>query len=175
MRRRARDTAGSRKMQTFLLRALRWLADRPWQKKAGTSESNLARFAAASLDRLHRKAVKEAHDIDWGDAAHRHLVRIRIKRLRYACDFFAASFIGALAKPYLKRLAALQDILGDLNDIAVHEKRFSAMGAQSQRSNPSRVFAAGLLTGREDARMDAAMTKVTDAYADLAKVKPFWR
>ena len=32
-----------------------------------------------------------------------------------------------------------------------------------------------LLTGREDARMDAAMTAATEAYADLAKVKPFWR
>ena len=42
-----------------------------------------------------------------------------MKRLRYACDFFAASFAGAAAQPYIKRLRALQDILGDLNDIAV--------------------------------------------------------
>jgi hypothetical protein len=49
------------------------------------------------------------------------------------------------------------------------------MGARRRRSNPNRVFAAGLLTGREDARKDAALTAATDAFADLAKVKPFWR
>jgi hypothetical protein len=44
-----------------------------------------------------------------------------------------------------------------------------------RRSNPNRVFAAGLLTGREDARLDAAMTAATEAYTHLAEVKPFWR
>jgi hypothetical protein len=32
-----------------------------------------------------------------------------------------------------------------------------------------------LKTGREDARIEPAMTAATNAYADLAKVKPFWR
>jgi hypothetical protein len=31
------------------------------------------------------------------------------------------------------------------------------------------------LTGREDARMEAAMMTTTEAYADLVQVKPFWR
>jgi hypothetical protein len=57
----------------------------------------------------------------------------------------------------------------------VHEKRTAAMGVRRRRSNPSRVFAAGLLTGREDARKDAAMEAATAAYAELAKVKRFWR
>ena len=70
-------------------------------------------------DGCTRKALAQAQDIDWRDAEQRHRLRIRMKRLRYACDFFAASFAGAAARPYIKRLAALQDILGDLNDIAV--------------------------------------------------------
>jgi CHAD domain-containing protein len=78
-------------------------------------------------------------------------------------------------KQFLPALERLQDGLGDLNDIAVHEKRITAMGICRQRANPSRVFAGGLLTGREDARMEAAMTATTKAYADLVKVKPFWR
>jgi hypothetical protein len=48
------------------------------------------------------------------------------------------------------------------------------MGIRPKRSNPKRAFAAGLLTGREDARIEAAMAAATQAYADLAKVKPFW-
>jgi hypothetical protein len=49
------------------------------------------------------------------------------------------------------------------------------MGVRKRRSPRSRVFAAGLLTGREDARIEPAMTAAMNAYADLAKVKPFWR
>lgn len=64
--------------------------------------------------------------------------------------------------------------LGDLNDIAVHEQRIAAIGIRPRRSNHKRAFAAGLLTGCEDARIDAAMAAATQAYADLAKVKPFW-
>ena len=109
----------------------------------------------------------------------RHKLRIQTKKLRYAAEFFATLFTTKRAlkrrKQFLPALERLQNGLGDLNDIAVHEKRIAAVGARRRRSNPSRVFAAGLLTGREDARTDAAMTAATEAYADLAKVKPFWR
>ena len=51
----------------------------------------------------------------------------------------------------------------------------AAIGIRRRRSSRRRAFAAGLLTGREDARLDAAMASATGAYAELAKVKPFWR
>jgi len=47
----------------------------------------------------------------------------------------------------------------------------SAMGSRGRRANRSRVFAAG----REDARIETAMATAMKAYADFAKVKPFWR
>lgn len=78
-------------------------------------------------------------------------------------------------KQFLPALERLQDGLGDLNDIAVHEKRIAAVGIRRRQTNPNRVFAAGLLNGREDARTEAVMTGATEAYAELAKVKPFWR
>ena len=31
------------------------------------------------------------------------------------------------------------------------------------------------MTGREDARMEAAIITTTEAYAELVRVKPFWR
>jgi CHAD domain-containing protein len=122
-----------------------------------------------------RKKGKILAELD----ARRHKLRIQTKKLRYAAEFFAALFTTKRArkrrKQFLPALERLQDGLGDLNDIAVHEKRIAAMGVRRRRSNPNRVFAAGLLTGREDARLDAAMTAATEAYTDLAKVKPFWR
>jgi len=136
-------------------------------------------FALEQLTRRWRKVRKKGRMLAQLDARTRHKLRIQTKKLRYAAEFFAALFTTKRAlkrrKQFLPALERLQDGLGDLNDIAVHEKRIAAMGVRRRRSNPNRVFAAGLLTGREDARMDAAMTAATDAYADLAKVKPFWR
>jgi hypothetical protein len=57
------------------------------------------------------------------------------------------------AKVSLPPLERLQDGVGDLNDIAAHEKRIAAIGMRRPHPSPKRTFAAGLLTRREDARM----------------------
>ena len=170
-RRRARDAAASRKLQTFLLRALRWVNAGSWQGMRH-AESPLGAFATAALDRLHRKSLKEAHRIDWADAERRHQLRIRMKRLRYACDFFAPSFAGASARPYIKRLAALQDILGDLNDIAVARRlleqvapRGCASDLAAAASHVRRVLAA---------RERMLVISLGAAWPAFEKRRPFW-
>jgi len=171
-RRRARQTAGSVKMQAFLLRALRWLSTRPWKERAGAAETSLARFAAESLGKLHRRTIKEAHEIDWGDAARRHQLRIRLKRLRYGCDFFAPSFAGALATPYLKRLVALQDILGDLNDIAVARGLLAKI---APRGSGTDLSAVATQVGRAlTVRERTLVSSLQPAWQELEKRRPFW-
>ena len=129
--------------------------------------------------RRWRRVRKKGKALAEFDERSRHKLRIQAKKLRYAVEFFASLFGRKRAlkrrKQFLDALGCLQDGLGDLNDIAVHEKRIAAIGIPRQRSNPSRAFAAGLLTGLEDARIEAAMTVATEAYTDFAKVKPFWR
>jgi CHAD domain-containing protein len=184
-RRRARLTASSPKLQAFLLRALRWVTDAPWRSRAAGAERSLARFAIEALDGLHAPALKQARGIDWGNAERRHRLRIRMKRLRYACDFFAPSFPGAAARPYLKRLGALQDILGDLNDIAVARRLLSEIGVRRARSRAAKLAPRG-----SDATVVAAAARVRQtlaerertlvaslepAWATFEKRRPFWR
>jgi triphosphatase len=69
----------------------------------------------------------------------------------------------------------VQDSLGDLNDIAVHESIISAAGIRHRPISRKRAFAAGLLTGREDARIDAAMAAAEAALGRFAKAKRYWR
>jgi hypothetical protein len=68
----------------------------------------------------------------------------------------------------------MQDCLGDLNDIAVHEDRITAIAARrgqsSRRGHSKRAFAAGLLAGREEARLDSVMATANDAHAALVKI-----
>ena len=136
-------------------------------------------FASEQLARRWRKIRKRGRVLGRLDARSRHKLRIQTKKLRYAAEFFATLFTTKRAvkrrKQFLSTLERLLDGLGDLNDIYVHAKRIAAMGIRHRRAKPSRVFAAGLLTGREDARMEAAIITTTEAYAELVKVKPFWR
>jgi CHAD domain-containing protein len=107
------------------------------------------------------------------DARSRHKLRIQAKKLRYATEFFASLYASKRAlkrrHKFLSTLERLQDGLGDLNDIAVHEKHIIELSFSRLPSNPSRVFAAGLLTGREDARTEAATKAATEAYAGQAR------
>ena len=134
-------------------------------------------LAIKQLTRRWRRLRKNRKALAQMDARRRHRLRIQAKKLRYAVEFFASLFVSKRAakrrKQLLPALERLQDGLGDLNDIAVDEERIRKMSLR-YRSNPNRVFAAGLLT-REEAKIGAAIAVARKAYADVAKVKPFWR
>lgn len=138
-------------------------------------------FAVDQLARRWRKVRKKGKALARLNERRRHKLRIHAKKLRYAAEFFASLFATKRAvkrrKQFLRALERLQDALGDLNDIAVHEKRIAALGIhhRRRRSDPNRSFAAGLLTGREDARVETALNAATDAYDASTKVKVFWR
>jgi len=126
-RRTARVLLAGPVFNGFLVRALQWIEQRPWTPGAGT----LATFASRALERLHRKALELGRRIDWQAPHERHALRIRVKRLRYACDAFTASFPGARAATYLAALRALQDRFGELNDIRVGRRLAAELGGDA--------------------------------------------
>jgi inorganic triphosphatase YgiF len=181
---RAQTAVQSPRFRSLTLEVAAWLEAGLWTKPQDDlirdrGDLPIEEFAFEQLARRWRKVRKKGSVLAKLDARSRHKLRIQTKKLRYAAEFFASLFTTKRGmkrrKQFLAALERLQDGLGDLNDIAVHEKRIAAMGVRRRRSNPSRVFAAGLLTGREDARKDTAMNAAMAAYADLAKVKRFWR
>jgi inorganic triphosphatase YgiF len=181
----AQAAVQSARFRALTLDIAGWLEAGAWTKPADDlirdrGDQPIEVFAFEQLTRRWRKVRKKGKVLHKLDARSRHKLRIQTKKLRYAAEFFTALFTTKRAlkrrKRFLAALERLQDGLGDLNDIAVHEKRITAaIGVRRRQPNPSRVFAAGLLTGREDARKEATMKAATEAYSDLAKVKPFWR
>jgi inorganic triphosphatase YgiF len=181
---RAQDAVKSARFRSLTFDLTAWLQTGQWTDPQDDlvrdrGDLPIAAYAAEQLTRRWRKVRKEGKALAKLDARSRHKLRIQTKKLRYAGEFFASLFSNKRMvkrrKRYLAALERLQDGLGDLNDIAVHEKHIAAMGVHHRRSNPSRAFAAGLLTGREDARIEAAITAANEAYVDLTKVKRFWR
>jgi len=98
---------------------------------ATESNATLAQFAAPALDRAQRKLITQADGADWTAVEARHALRIRVKRLRYSCEFFAPAFPAKRVTPYIAALKALQDILGELNDVAVGRRLLGFAGDEA--------------------------------------------
>ncbi|MBS1222176.1 MAG: inorganic triphosphatase, partial [Proteobacteria bacterium] len=83
-----------------------WLDDRAWREALDDERrERLARpaldFATPLLGRDHRRVEKQGAAFAELSAADRHRLRIRIKELRYALDFFSSLYPAAPVKAYL--------------------------------------------------------------------------
>jgi CHAD domain-containing protein len=111
------------------------------------------------------------------DSLQLHRLRIKFKKLRYSCEFFESLCDGRKMKHRLQRfndcLSELQDNLGVLNDIAVHEKLARALVADKpSRRRTTRDFAAGVLTGREQSEIKPLLKAVGKTAQKLAQMRP---
>ncbi len=82
------------------------------------AEETIVAFADDRLKRLRKKVRELAEAASTEDPSSLHRLRIAIKRLRYALEFFAPLCSGRPLTRLLKKLGLLQDELGQLNDLA---------------------------------------------------------
>ena len=122
-------------------------------------------FAKRQVLRLARRVEQSGDGCDWSAAAERHQVRIRLKRLRYACEFFTPCFKRKRLRRYLQHLEALQDLLGELNDIATARQLFAE--PHGVAGVPG-AFIRGWLAAREDALV-AALAAAWRGFRDQAR------
>ncbi|MBK7765129.1 MAG: CYTH and CHAD domain-containing protein [Sulfuritalea sp.] len=85
---------------------------------ADDTAPSLLQFADRRLRRLLKKILElaDAASVDYPPSL--HALRIGIKRLRYAIEFFDPMLPGKSGTATIKRLAGLQEELGQLNDLA---------------------------------------------------------
>jgi len=80
--------------------------------------ATLSGFAENRLRRLRKKVLALAAAARIDDPRSLHALRIGIKRLRYALEFFAPLAAAKSLRRMLAQLASLQDTLGQINDLA---------------------------------------------------------
>jgi len=123
----------------------------------------------------HRlKTVRELADrMDELKLEDRHKLRIRIKKLRYAAEFYEGLYPKKKVKPYIKELGRLQDVFGYLNDVATAERLLAEVTGGSFHPKPL-LRAEGLVLGWHGYAADDAWPKVKKRWKKLKKTKPFW-
>ena len=186
---RAHATVESTRFRSLVLDTAGWIEAGDWIRNpdmvaCALRERPIADVAAGELRRRWKKILKQGKHLDKLEPQRRHRLRIRTKKLRYAAEFFAGVFPAKKSarrrENFAGSLEKLQDALGDLNDIAVHEalsERLadSKSGGRRRRSHSAKkAFAAGRLSGREEARIAPVLEEAERAYAAFAEAKPFW-
>lgn len=165
---RARDAIGSARYRRLLIDLIAWIeAGRP----RGDDDRTIAAYAAEVLDRRIRKARKQGKRLNDLDPRQRHKLRIRIKKIRYALDFFRSLYghrdrkqLAALSD----RLKQIQSALGSLNDFMAHrELATEAALAAPPANRRAQAFASGFIVGRE---REAARGLMNDAAKALHRL-----
>lgn len=168
---RAVAAVDSARFRKLLLDLTAWIESGAWTAGEAACAS-VSSYAVEALAPLRRKIKKSGRDLRELPAGKRHRLRIRAKRLRYATEFFAATFPGKKsAGRRRKSLAALQDLqdaLGTLNDIAVRKALLAAGEEDADAATRHPALAA---EHDEEELLDEAER----AYARFAKVKAFWK
>jgi triphosphatase len=179
----ARQAVASARFRKLILDISAWIEIGDWIRKDDELSCTLrdrpvADAAAEELSRRRRKIRKAGKRLAALEARPRHKLRIKGKKLRYATEFFASVFPGK--KPgqrrdiFVVKLKELQDALGVLNDIKVHEGLMRNKLREGQRPPTKELFAAGQLFGSEGARFDPVMKDAERAYTNFARARPFW-
>jgi len=97
---------------------------------ASTSAPKLSRFAAKRLRSTSQKVLQRIRCVDYKNPTSLHDLRIAIKRLRYALDFFSSLTTLKNLQSILPQLIHLQETLGQLNDLSQAEKWLMAYAGE---------------------------------------------
>ncbi len=120
------------------------LVARPQDEQARDDAPAFHRDVERRLRRWHRRFVADWKAFDELDEVSLHALRKRIKRQRYAVEFFAPVLQRRKVERYLTAVAAIQDRMGELNDLFVARAQYQSL----VESDPAAWFALGWLAAR---------------------------
>ena len=147
---RASRAVGSPRFRRLLIDMLEWIETR---KAPSDEDKSIRPYAAELLDRRIRKARKQGKRLNELPPRQRHKLRIKIKKIRYAMDFFECLYADSdheEIEQLSSRLKKVQSALGALNDFMAHRKiATKAALAAPQANRRAQAFASGFLVGQE--------------------------
>ncbi|TVR95728.1 MAG: CHAD domain-containing protein [Rhodospirillales bacterium] len=180
--RKAAATLGSRRYRNLRRQLATWVADRPWRKPGGDHDDGAAsalqqparRFASTVIEHRHQSVLALGQSLADMDPETRHKLRIKIKKLRYAVEFFRSLYSNNAVNPYVSALTTLQDALGTMNDLEVARELMHGLAEQCGGRKRARLaFAGGLVVGWHLPRVQA-VSPLNGSWDSFTQRQPFW-
>ena len=154
LRAAAADAVSTERYAELMRNLGSWLHDAAWRghctaRQRRALDRPTLRFADAALEASRERLLKRGRKLRRAGgktgAKTRHRVRIAAKRARYAAEFFQSLYPKRRLRPYIARLARLQDELGWLNDTAVADSLLKKLQHGEARLDGSAAFTRGYL------------------------------
>ena len=175
----------SDRARQLAVRMARWLSTGDWatilepQRQACRARRARA-LAREAFERRMRKVQKRLEKLERLDVCQRHRLRIAVKKLSYATEFFAKLFPESIRerKKVSRVLKKLQKSLGELNDIAVQERLCANLAAAVGGTQELRAMAALALAAAsalDDGRAKSLILAATKLGTRLGKLPRFWK
>jgi inorganic triphosphatase YgiF len=172
----ARAAVGSARYTTLLVKLIGVFLREPWShlaEEAAVERSRpLLEFAAAVLARRHKRILRTGRHLANLDQVGLHALRIEIKKLRYAGEFFSALYDKKNVREYLSGLAALQELLGALNDAATVEQLMELL--REGGAGEPLMEAPGVVRGWTAAATRARLDHLPQAWDRFRACAIFW-
>jgi triphosphatase len=166
-----------RRCNRFLLSLGQWVERRGWRHDIDSDalaalSQPIATLSDRILTRLQRKALERgAHFRQLNNDA-QHDLRIDLKKLRYAAEFFLPLYAGhASAKRYAARLSKLQGSLGRTRDIAATRILLDAI---RQADQPELHLAIGAVAGWQARDQIAVEQTLRKRWRRFKATPAFW-
>lgn len=181
----AQAAVRSARYRTCVLRTALWLMAGDWSKNQDAlararRDTAVLAFARDVLPHRTGKILRKSRKLSSLDAHKRHKLRIAVKKLRYATEFFAPLSArpneAKTRQRFESAIQLLQHALGKLNDVTIHEKLAHdlANSATHVAHATQQAYAFGYLTGREQKKVRACLASAKKARKKLADAKAFW-
>ena len=145
-----REVLTSSRFTTFMIELMLWRKTRSWRNQTVNARSALlispiTELSTPILAKQYKSALRKGRGFADLPLEKRHDVRIQIKKLRYATDFFSSLYRPKRRKVIVNRLRALQDDLGYLNEFVTLSE---VLGRILERTDtPQSCIAAGCMIG----------------------------
>jgi inorganic triphosphatase YgiF len=178
---RVREAIRSPRYTRLMLDLGRWLARAEWRDQPLSASSALLfqpaeGFAQKLLAKQRRRARRLGRDLANAPIETKHALRIQLKKLRYASEFFRGLFPARDARRYISRLSKLQDSLGHLNDVATAERQLSRILEHlAGEKTAEHERAAGFVEGWAARDADRGDRRLLKLWSDFEDVRPFWK
>lgn len=149
-RKQAAASVASVRCSRLMLGMLGWLQTSRWRESLDETAiaalaQPLEKRATRILTRRHEKLIESGKRLAHASPEERHQVRIEAKKARYATEFFQSLRPAERVERYIRRLAALQDALGWLNDATVADRSLREIATSRPGLAGSAGFARGYL------------------------------
>lgn len=173
----ARHIIDDPETSVFVLDVQAFLVQRAWRTALDAGELGLLTrpaqdFATEVLERLRRRALKRGKHLPDMPDGERHELRIALKKLRYATEFFGTLYGEDKAvRSFLRLVADLQEDLGAHNDAATAEEFIASLDLTT---DAQAHFAGGYLLGFYRHATVIADTHLARKWKNFRRAATFW-